>query len=480
MTVLLALALFSFVSCFILTPVCRNLFVRAGLVDHPDTDRKFHLRPVPRVGGVAIVIAYSVTLCAVLFLHPGGRVIYIQHQHLLFELLPAAGLVFLTGLLDDLVNLKPWQKLSGLTVAAALAVALGARFSTPHLPSFVCVLLSFLWLIACTNAVNLIDGMDGLATGVGLLATLTTLAVALLTHNIGLMIATVPLAGCLFAFLFFNFSPATVFLGDCGSLTIGFALGCMGLIWSQYTGNLIGMAAPLVTFALPLIDVGLAIFRRFLRSRPIFQGDRGHIHHMILRSGVSTRVAAFILYGVSVMFATLGILMNFSRHALAWIVLGFFSSIVIVGIDRLGYVEFAAAAKTISQRRMRKEVKEQIYLEELSRALAGTDSLESWWQIACNTCRELGFATFELNIDGQTWQEEYVQHSGIPSCRIYLGMEKHGSIVLTTPPGNVPEKVMMAALECLQSSFPARFDMSAPRSAQMEGSVQGEARRTAA
>jgi UDP-GlcNAc:undecaprenyl-phosphate GlcNAc-1-phosphate transferase len=343
-----------------------------------------------------------------------------------------------------------------LMLASALAVALGAHFSTPHLPPIVCMVLSFVWLIGCTNAVNLIDGMDGLATGVGLLATLTTLAVALMTHNVGLAIPTIPLAGCLIAFLFFNFSPATVFLGDCGSLTIGFALGCLGLIWSQHTGNLVGMAAPLVTFALPLIDVGLAIFRRFLRSRPIFEGDRGHIHHMILRSGVSTRAAAFILYGVCILFATLGLLLNFSRQALAWIVLGFFSCIVIVGIDRLGYVEFSAAARTISQRRIRKHVKEEIYLEELTRALAVTDSLEDWWHLACETCREVGFATFEVNFEGKTWQQQYVQHTGTPSCSFYLDMTEHRSLVLTTPPGVVPSRVMMEALERLQASFQVR------------------------
>ena len=127
--------------------------------------------------------------------------------------------------------------------------------------------LTILWLVACANAFNLIDGVDGLASGVGLLATLTMLAAGLLHGDAGLVIVTAPLAGALVGFLRSNFNPASIFLGDCGSLTIGFLLGCFAAIWSQKSATLLGMTAPLMALSVPLLDTGASIVRRFLRRR---------------------------------------------------------------------------------------------------------------------------------------------------------------------------------------------------------------------
>jgi len=133
--------------------------------------------------------------------------------------------------------------------------------------------------VACVNAFNLIDGLDGLAAGLGLFATLTTFAAALLQQNFELAIATVPLSGALLGFLRYNFSPATIFLGDCGSQTVGFLLGCYGVLWSQKATTLLGMTAPVMALSIPLLDTALSVARRLLGGRPIFRADRGHIHH---------------------------------------------------------------------------------------------------------------------------------------------------------------------------------------------------------
>ena len=279
-----ALGLSSFLLCLGTTPLVRNLFVRYGKMDHPDSDRKFHAEAVPRSGGIGIMLAYFASFGLMYLLLPSGVSLYVNHHALLRAVLPATALMFLVGLADDLFDLKPKHKLAGQVVAVGVAVSLGARLTLVHGPAWLGVVLSVMWLLACTNAVNLIDGMDGLATGVGLTATLTTMLVALLSGNMGLAMATAPLAGALFAFLRYNFSPASVFLGDSGSLSIGFLLGCLGLVWDSHAGML-GMVGPLMTMALPLVDVSLSILRRFLRRRPIFQGDRGHIHHRVLALG---------------------------------------------------------------------------------------------------------------------------------------------------------------------------------------------------
>src|SRR6185436_13025698 len=139
--------------------------------------------------------------------------------------------------------------------------------------------LTILWLLVCTNAFNLIDGMDGLATGAGLFATLTILLAGMLEGNHALVLAAVPLGGALLGFLRYNFNPASAFLGDSGSLLLGFLLGCFGVIWSFKTATVFGMIAPLMAMSVPILDATLAVARRFLRGRPIFGADRGHVHH---------------------------------------------------------------------------------------------------------------------------------------------------------------------------------------------------------
>lgn len=446
----------AFLLCLMLTPLCRDIFVRANLVDRPDSSRKFHLRPVPRIGGIPIVLSYVGSLAMILIFNPGGGRLYIQHERLFLELLPAAALIFLTGLADDIFELKPKQKLAGQLVAAVLAVSLGARLHLTHFPAWVSCVLSVCWLIGCTNAVNLIDGMDGLAAGVGLLATVTTLVVALLGHNIGLALATVPLAGCLLAFLAFNFNPASVFLGDCGSLTIGFVLGCFGLVWSQRTGTLLGMSAPLMALGLPLIDVLLAIGRRYLRNVPIFSADRGHIHHVLQNFGFSTRGAAFILYGVCCMFASFALLMNFTNRTLEWLVLVLFVAIVVVGINKLGYIEFIAAGRTLSSKFMRRAVMDEIYLEELDRALDKAGSAEMWWEIVRRACNDLRFASAHMEFQGQSYYEQFIPATQKPTCKIQIGFGELGFLSLTRMPEKAPPRIMMAVLDKLQHSVEER------------------------
>ena len=452
MHALVLLGASAFLLCLVLTPVCRNLFLHFGLVDQPDTQRKLHLRAVPRVGGIPIAISYAAALGIAFWLHPGGK-IYIQHWQLFRALLPAAAIIFTTGLLDDLFTLKPWQKLAGQFVAASLAVWLGARLAIlPTHPS-VSVVLSVMWLIGCSNAINLVDGMDGLATGVSLLATLTSLTIGLLSGNVGLTLATVPLAGCLLAFLRYNFSPASVFLGDCGSLTIGFIIGCFGLIWSQSSGGRIGLLAPLMALALPLIDVVLAIGRRFLRRIPITQADRGHIHHMVLKLGFSTRKAAFVLYAACGFCASSAILVSVSNNGLHWPILLIFICFTLIGIDRLGYVEFVAARKAFTYTFRRRTVQDHIILEELDRALLQTRNLEEWWAVVISTTHALAFTSVRMEFQGDIYHEVLHESSFKSSCRIHLNLGEEGILVLTRPPEKVAPRSIMAVLQRFQESF---------------------------
>jgi UDP-GlcNAc:undecaprenyl-phosphate GlcNAc-1-phosphate transferase len=397
---MLLLALLSAVSCglcLLLTPLVRGLAHRFGFLDLPDA-RKTHGRPIPRVGGVAIALSYAATfgLLAPL-IHP--------HLALAWKLLPAAGIVFFTGLLDDLRGLKPWQKLLGQTLAAGIAWWGGVRVAEIaglHLGSPVGMVVSVVWLVGCANAFNLIDGMDGLASGVGLFATLTTLVAALLNRDFPLALATAPLAGCLLGFLRFNFNPASIFLGDCGSLLIGFLLGCYGVIWTQKSATALAVTAPLMALAIPLADTALAIVRRFLRHQPIFSPDRDHIHHQLLNRGLTPRRVALVLYTVCGMAATLSLLLSVAHEHFAGAVLVTFCAAAWIGVQHLGYAEFDAAGRTLTSGVLRRMVNTQICMRAFEDVLARAETPEECWQALCSASKDFGFNRVRLRVaDGE-------------------------------------------------------------------------------
>jgi UDP-GlcNAc:undecaprenyl-phosphate/decaprenyl-phosphate GlcNAc-1-phosphate transferase len=455
MYVLLALGTISFLLCFALTPVLRDLFIRWGLVDMPDGGRKAHQRPVPRMGGLPIVLSCATAFAFLYFVR--GRHVYVQHDQVLKGVLPAAGVMFLVGFLDDILNLRPLYKLAGQVVAASLAVALGVRLNLHHVPPVLCIVLSVLWLICCTNAVNLIDGMDGLASGVSLLASFTVLGIAMIYGHYGLALVTAPLAGALLAFLRYNFSPASVFLGDCGSLTIGFLLGCFGLVWSQHAQSVLGLTAPLMALALPLTDVGLAIGRRFLRNVPIFQGDRGHIHHRVQEMGFSTRHTALILYGACCAFASLAVLATLSNKALPFLAL--LLILIVLGISRLGYTEFIAVAREmLTIRTIRSAIRGTICVEDFYLALQSAHSIEDCWEVLRTACRDLHFMSAKLEIRGQIYRETFFAcERGASSFGIELHLGEDSTLYLTRVSDEKAPRITMNVLHRLQSLMRVRI-----------------------
>ena len=310
MNSLIWLGCVSFALSLILTPIFRDIFRSYGMVDQPDGGRKIHKYPIPRVGGMAIACAYVGCFFVVPLLSKNP---FEDKLTLVWNVLPAFGVIFAVGVIDDLWGLKPWQKLFGQFAASGLAYLGGVRIVDVvgiHAESWWSAPVTIFWLLTCTNAFNLVDGMDGLAAGVGLFATLTMFLAAILHGNMPLALATFPLAGCLLGFLCYNFNPATIFLGDSGSLLIGFLLGCFGVVWTQKSASFLGMTAPLMALSIPLVDVGLAIVRRALKRQPIFSADRGHIHHRLLDRGLTPKRAVLLLYGICSIVATFSLVAN--------------------------------------------------------------------------------------------------------------------------------------------------------------------------
>jgi UDP-GlcNAc:undecaprenyl-phosphate GlcNAc-1-phosphate transferase len=400
------LVISSFIAALVLTPLCRNLAIRWGLLDHPDKIRKFHKKAIPRVGGIPIFIAYLASLGMLVLFRLHESHTSRSHFDVVLSLLPAAMIVLFTGLLDDFLKFKPWQKLLPQIAAAFIAVTSGVHISTianRQLPSWFAIPFTLIWLVGCTNAFNLIDGMDGLATGVGLFVTAITCIAALLGHNTGLAIATVPLLGALLGFLLFNFNPASIFLGDSGSLFIGFLLGCYSVFWIQKSATFLSMAAPLIALSIPLLDTGLAIVRRFLRYRSILSADHGHIHHKLLARGFSPRKAVLFMYLICAICGGLALLQSFAYRQVGGFVIVILCIGVCIGIHQLRYAEFEAARNLIVGGSFRRRLNAELQLNNFCEALAGAATLEECWEVLRKAYSEFGFIGIRMQVGGRLY-----------------------------------------------------------------------------
>lgn len=305
---------------FALTPVAVWVALRIGALDQPDS-RKVHGEPIPRLGGLAIFGTVILCLGAALAFSPG-----LWETGPWPNVLVGALVVYLLGFTDDVGGLSAVSKLAVQFVAALIAVASGLQLGSVELPGVgvfhlgsAAIPITLVWIVGITNAFNLIDGIDGLAGGLGLIAALALFTLGWQTDNAVVLIAAV-LAGALAGFLRYNFHPARIFMGDSGSLLVGFLLACLAVQTSSGE-NSVGLAAPLLAMAIPLLDTVTAMLRRYLGSlwgpdgfklsrllklSVMFQPDRAHIHHRLLDYGLSQRQAVTVLYGLAVVLACLG------------------------------------------------------------------------------------------------------------------------------------------------------------------------------
>jgi UDP-GlcNAc:undecaprenyl-phosphate/decaprenyl-phosphate GlcNAc-1-phosphate transferase len=423
---LIALVLSSLVVCFVLTPFLRDFFNFLGIVDKPDF-RKQHGRPVPRLGGIGLMAAYSAAMIALaLGWYRGLFDPQDPSIRLVARLSPAILLIFAIGLYDDIRGLSPWKKLAGEMLAAGYACWAGVHLGMPPEytgPVFIVNLVSILWLVLCANAFNLIDGLDGLATGVALIASISLLLAALIHHNPGLALVITPLIGALLGFLYYNFNPASIFLGDCGSLLVGFLLGCYGLMWNQHARTGLGRMAPLVALAFPVFEVVLSIMRRFLRDRPIFSSDKNHIHHRILSLGFSHRSTALVLYGASALVAVVAVLQTILRPGLAILALILLIAVAYVGLRLLRYPEFDLLGKLLFRGDLGCMLRTNIHLHEYEESLASAKTLEECWLALRNTCSEADFNYVSLVVDGRSFEDKLLP-STVPMSRLRVALSQ--------------------------------------------------------
>jgi UDP-GlcNAc:undecaprenyl-phosphate GlcNAc-1-phosphate transferase len=270
-------------------------------------------------------------------------------------------LIFLLGVYDDVYSVGPYAKFAVQAAAAAMLFVGGLKildlpllFGARHLGWSVGLPLTILWVIGITNAFNLIDGLDGLAAGSALFSTMVVFVVALYSGSSLVSLLTIALAGAILGFLRFNFNPATIFLGDCGSLFIGFMLSALALAGAQKAPTVIAVAIPVVSFGLPILETTLSVMRRLISGRPVFTADREHIHHKLLQRGMSHRQVVIVLYAVSAIFALLSLFLLWPTGSTLGLVLAVLGTGIWFGVQHLGYLEFweirRVAQRTIEQR----------------------------------------------------------------------------------------------------------------------------------
>ena len=379
MHVLALLCASSLLLAVVLTPRARDFALRHGFLDRPDERRKLHAHPVPNLGGAPILLAYALSFAILWLLDAAARPLL--DFAAAAKAAPAVLLIFATGVLDDRYKLKPAQKLLLQAAAAVAAYLAGVRvggLAGHFLPAYLSWPATILWLVLCTNAINLMDGVDGLAAGLGIFAAATTLVAALMQHNLPLALATAPLAGALLGFLPYNFSPATMFLGDSGSLLTGFLLGCFGAVWLQKSATLLGMTAPLMALSIPLLDVCTSVVRRVRAGRPVFAADRRHIHHRLLDLGLGPRRTVLLLYAACGLGAVFSIFQSSAADHYASAVILVFSALTFAGWYRLREVEHRASHAGP--------------LTSFANAFPRAETTEQRWRILRETAFELGFA----------------------------------------------------------------------------------------
>ena len=349
---------------FLLTWCVRNLAMGRGWVAPPIQQRDLHETPLPRLGGIPIFLSFliSIAVAWLVGLHFPALAVGPSIQTLLTILVPGT-LIFLLGIYDDIHSVGPYTKFAFQAVAAIMLFAGGLRildlpvlFGARHLAWPLGLPITVLWVIGITNAFNLIDGLDGLAAGSALFSTLVVLVVAIFNGSSLVSLLTIALAGSILGFLRFNFNPATIFLGDCGSLFIGFMLSALALAGAEKAPTVIAVAIPVVSLGLPILETSLSILRRVISGRPIFTGDSEHIHHKLLQHGMTHRQVVILLYGVSAVFALLSLFLLWPSGSSLGLVLAVLGTGIWIGVQHLGYLEFGelarVAQRTLGQRQI--------------------------------------------------------------------------------------------------------------------------------
>ncbi|WP_066190680.1 MULTISPECIES: glycosyltransferase family 4 protein [Gracilibacillus] len=302
---------------FASTPFIKKLAIKIGAVDYP-TGRKKHEGVKARLGGLAIVLG---VVAGLLYEHP-------EHPHMM-EIIIGGIIIVITGILDDIIGLKPYQKLIGQVSAALVLVSSGLIIDKVTMPflgtvdiSQAGLILTVFWVVGVTNAINLIDGLDGLAAGVSAIGLTSILIIAIMDYQVVVVYLGMVLVGSCLGFLYHNFYPAKVFMGDTGAMFLGYSISVISMLGLFKNVALFSFIIPIIIIAVPIFDTIFAIIRRLINKQSIGAADRKHVHYQLIEMGYSHQTAVLIIYAFSFFFGLMAIIFNSATMLTSLIILG--------------------------------------------------------------------------------------------------------------------------------------------------------------
>lgn len=340
--------LLAFIVALIATPYSIKIANKIGAVDVPKDDRRMRKKSMPKLGGIAVIAGFLISIIYLLSVMSieGSINLFGEEEYFkkIIGIFMGIVIITITGIIDDVKTLKPYQKLIGQLLAAIVVVIFGvnidqiniAALSDFGLSSDVSAVITVLWIVGITNAINLIDGLDGLSSGIALISCISLLIIFALNNSpvFAILIVT-SLIGALAGFLPFNFSPAKTFIGDTGSNFLGYILSIVSILGVAKTYTAVVIALPILVLGLPILDVACAIVRRIAKGkslRAIFKADKGHLHHKLVQRGFSQKQAVLILYAISAAFGMFAIILFDSG---IWKALSFL--LMVIAALALGY-----------------------------------------------------------------------------------------------------------------------------------------------
>lgn len=363
---------------------------RLKLLDVPTDSRRLHTNATPRLGGVAIYLSCLLTLSTLPFVDNLLTQDLRTHTTEIFIAFIPATLVLLLGIYDDLYGTNAKVKFLALGLIAVIFFALGGRIEgltipfvgSVHLPFGVSLAITVFWLVGIANAFNLIDGLDGLASGAALFSSLVILAISFAQNQPVMIVFALVLCGSLAGFLRYNFNPASIFLGDSGSLFVGFTLAALSVLEARKATTAVAIVIPVLAFGLPVVDTSVTIVRRLISRKPIFQGDSEHIHHMLLARGWSQQHVALVLYGACAAFGLTAVLFTTVGSSLIGLGLFVLGVVTIIAVGHLRYHEVdelrAGVRRTVGDRRVR--VANNIRVRRAALALSKASNLHELFE----------------------------------------------------------------------------------------------------
>lgn len=404
------------VAGLLLTALMRKVAPRLGLVDRPDGHRKLHRKPIPMGGGAAVFLAAAIVLVALFVVPSSLQQAFQWRTSDLMALLMASAAIVVLGLVDDRIRMRGRQKLIGQILAVSILVANGlvirgfAIFGWEIDLGLLAIPVTYFWMLGAINSVNLLDGIDGLASILGIILVATFAGLALMTGRAEVAMVALAFAGALCGFLRFNFPPATIFLGDAGSMLIGLVVGALAIHGSLKGAGTVLLAAPMAVWILPILDSSAAILRRRLTGRSLYATDRGHLHHRLMeRFGSNRKVLAAV--AICAGFGSAAALLSVALHNdLVALCVGASLVVILVASGLFGRVEFLLVwnhLKAAMRSVFAGDPGDEAAGSEMTIRLQGTRPWETLWETLTESAEKLELLRIRFDVNAPLVHEGF-------------------------------------------------------------------------